>query len=222
MVVIKGSSKKGQQLLAKAEIRQGTELRDVYGTWSDKKETAMRDCKREYLEDNGYDFRITGHNCDRFVVAWNYTNPETGEVMTKIKTGTNTYVIDGSRPATMITVETLSGMVEQKFAKCPSILEEWEDAKPCLGKHTEQVPKAWCEGPDGDRISEWEEVEVNGGFMTYDSGLAYFCWTCGCNINWAQDEWDLSYIFSVSLPETEEQFRKNLADAKAWTAKAAK
>jgi hypothetical protein len=30
-------------------------------------------------------------------VAWEYTNPETGEVMTRIETKDNTYIIDGSR-----------------------------------------------------------------------------------------------------------------------------
>ena len=95
MKIISGASKTGQRLLAGAKKNQGTELREVYGRWSNAKETAMRNCKREYLEDDGYNFRITGHNCDRFTVAWEYVNKETGEVLTKIKTGENTYIIDG-------------------------------------------------------------------------------------------------------------------------------
>lgn len=214
--IISGASKTGQRLLASAERNQGTELRDVYGKWSNKKETAMHNCKREYLEDNGYNFRITGHNCDRFTVAWNYNSLETGEVMTKIKTGENTYIIDGSRPVSMITIEELSRRVEREFANFPSILEEWKDAKPCLGKHLESIPKVWYEGPDGDHVEEWEEIEVNGDFMTYDDDLAYFCWSCGCNMGWTQDYWDGSYTYFVSLPETEKEFLKNLADAKKY------
>lgn len=97
MKIISGASKTGQKGLARADTNQGSELREVYGRWSNKKEVAMRECKKEYLEDKGYDFRIIGHNCDYFSVAWNYTDKKTGELMTKIKTASATYVIDGSR-----------------------------------------------------------------------------------------------------------------------------
>lgn len=98
MKVISGATKTGQALLARAAHNQGKELRSIYGRWSNKKENAMQDCKRECLADKGYDFRIIGHNRTYFSVAWNYTNKETGEVMTKIKSGGRaTYIIDGSR-----------------------------------------------------------------------------------------------------------------------------
>ena len=97
MKIIKGSSKTGQRLLVKASKDLGSELRAVYGRWSDDKENAMRDCKVEYLEDKGYKFRIISANRYYFSVAWNYTNKDTGEEMTKIKTGQGMYIIDGSR-----------------------------------------------------------------------------------------------------------------------------
>lgn len=97
MAVINGATKRGQELLARANANQGTELRQIYGKWSNKKEDAMRECKREYREDDGYNFRIISHCRDYFSVAWNYNNKDTGEVMTKIKTASNTYVIDGTR-----------------------------------------------------------------------------------------------------------------------------
>lgn len=97
MKIIKGSSKTGQRWLASTSKSQGSELYHVYGRWSDAKERAMQNCKRAYLEDEGYNFRITGHTSDKFTVAWNFINKETGEVMTRIETADNTYIIDGSR-----------------------------------------------------------------------------------------------------------------------------
>lgn len=98
MRIISGASKTGQALLARAAYNQGENLRSIYGRWSSKKEEAMKECKREYAQDKGYDFRIISHNRTYFSVAWNYTNTETGEVMTKIKSGGRaTYIIDGSR-----------------------------------------------------------------------------------------------------------------------------
>ena len=96
-IKVNGATKRGQELLARAESNQGTELRKIYGRWSDKKEDAMRDCRREYREDNGTDFRIISHCRDYFSVAWEYINEETGEIMTKIKTANHTYIIDGTR-----------------------------------------------------------------------------------------------------------------------------
>ncbi len=97
MAVISGGSKRGQSLLAKASVNQGTTLRQVYSRWSDKKEKAMNDCRKECNEDGGTDFRIISHCRDNFSVAWEYTNQETGEIMTKIKTRDNTYIVDGTR-----------------------------------------------------------------------------------------------------------------------------
>lgn len=102
MTVIKGSTKRGQQLLARANHFEGTDLSDVYGRYSSAKASALRDCRRWCEETNGYDFRydfrIVSHNTFGFSVAWRYNNPETGEVMTRIETSSGTYIIDGSRP----------------------------------------------------------------------------------------------------------------------------
>ena len=95
--VISGTTKKGQSLLATARRYDGETLDDVYGRYSAAKSRAYNDCKRWCEEDNGYDFHICSHNCNFFTVAWNYTNPETGETMTRIETASNTYVVDGSR-----------------------------------------------------------------------------------------------------------------------------
>ena len=97
MAIIKGSTKRGQQILRMAESNIGRELYDVYGSFSAEKARAMADCKRWYLEDNGYNFHICSANTFQFTVAWEYTDEETGEVMTRVETASNTYIVDGSR-----------------------------------------------------------------------------------------------------------------------------
>ena len=97
MAIIKGTSKRGQALLAKASRNEGTELRQVYGRWSDEKEDVMRKCREAYKADDGENFRIISHCRDNFSVAWEYTDKETGETMTRVETYCNTYIIDGSR-----------------------------------------------------------------------------------------------------------------------------
>ena len=97
IINVNGATKRGQELLARAKRNEGKELRNIYGRWSDKKEKAMNDCRRECYEDGGTNFRIISHCRDNFSVAWEYINQETSEIMTKIKTRDNTYIVDGTR-----------------------------------------------------------------------------------------------------------------------------
>ena len=95
--VINGATKKGQDLLARASVWEGRELWDVYGSVSRAKCVAMEECKRWCEETNGRNFHICSHNGFRFSVAWEYDNPETGELMTRIETADSTYIVDGTR-----------------------------------------------------------------------------------------------------------------------------
>lgn len=95
--IIKGSTKRGQQLLARANHFEGTDLSDVYGRYSSAKANAIRNCRALCDKMNGTNFHICSHNGWGFSVAWNYTNTETGEIMTRIETSSGTYIIDGSR-----------------------------------------------------------------------------------------------------------------------------
>ena len=95
--VINGATKRGQALLARAARNEGTDLDDVYGRYSSAKASAMRDCKEWCEADNGYNFHICSHTAQAFSVTWNYMNKDTGEVMTRIETSCNTYIIDGTR-----------------------------------------------------------------------------------------------------------------------------
>lgn len=100
-MVVKGSTVKGQNLLARARYNEGRELYHVYGSVSGAKMRAYEDCLRWYHETNGDNFRIISHNSFQFSVAWEltyeYVNPKTGEVTqeeaTRIETSTNTYIV---------------------------------------------------------------------------------------------------------------------------------
>ena len=97
MEIINGATKRGQRVLAMAEPNIGTELYHVYGAYSAAKAKAMDACKAECGRDHGFDFHICSRNSNYFVVAWKYADPETGEILTEVKTGRNTYIVDSNR-----------------------------------------------------------------------------------------------------------------------------
>lgn len=99
---IKGSTKRGQQLLWNHQYSEGESLDDVYTNCSGAKWRGYRRCRELFEESvNHHAFRITSHNTFRFCVAWEceveYMDPKTGEVtmerITRIETGDNTYMV---------------------------------------------------------------------------------------------------------------------------------
>ena len=95
--IIKGSTKRGQRILAMADAYIGENLWDAYSSFSHDKAKAYEKCRRLCYEDNGYNFHICSANTYQFTVSWEYTNEETGEIMTVVRTANNHYVVDGSR-----------------------------------------------------------------------------------------------------------------------------
>ena len=62
--------KSGQKKLRATDSTQGVYLRDVYGRYSEDKIWAWRRCLDMCKEMGGTNFRITGHNCMAFTVAF--------------------------------------------------------------------------------------------------------------------------------------------------------
>lgn len=56
-----------------------TKLRDVYTSWSKKKEDAMETCRCKQAELNGYDGRIPTASGWQFTYAFRYRNPNTNK-----------------------------------------------------------------------------------------------------------------------------------------------
>lgn len=87
MTTIKLSTKKGMTMFEKALNNQGTELHEIYKSYSTAKAQALEHCKALCYKENGYNFRIISHNSMTFSVAW-----ET-EKGTRIETAYNSYLI---------------------------------------------------------------------------------------------------------------------------------
>ena len=67
------------------------ELREVYGTYSQKKEEAMRDCKELQYNMNGYDGRICSANTFQFTYAFQYVNESGRRCLAYITAAHNRY-----------------------------------------------------------------------------------------------------------------------------------
>lgn len=96
--IVKISTKKGQSLYSRSLCNEGYTLHDVYGKPSDAKKKAYSWCFNKYKEDeNAENFRMVGHNCHFFTVAWDsiWADPATGEVQTAVfmETSHNSYII---------------------------------------------------------------------------------------------------------------------------------
>lgn len=99
-MIIKKSTKRGQDLISRTNGYQGFELDDVYGNASVFKRRAYNWCLEQYRKDeNAENFRITSHNMQQFTVAWDtiHIDNSTGEVLPcrHIETAAHTYDVVG-------------------------------------------------------------------------------------------------------------------------------
>ena len=65
-------TKKQEQLLDNYNRASATELRQVYNSWSDKKERAFKECIEKMSAYEGYDGRICSANTWMFTYAFKY------------------------------------------------------------------------------------------------------------------------------------------------------
>lgn len=123
----------------------------------------------------------------------------------------------------MITLEELFTQVEtefkEMFARDERSLKKWERMKDTLTPHIEQYPGEWFIDEDGNEDCEYIE-EVVSYANTEEDELADFCWLCGCTVQSTQSWYDGSYSYCITLPETEEEYQKNLEEASAYWAEA--
>ena len=70
---------------------KGIYLTDVYKSPSDAKCHAYEVCLRMYEKMDGWDFCIVSHNTFTFCVAFQFMDPETGEVVQAYITPTHNY-----------------------------------------------------------------------------------------------------------------------------------
>lgn len=92
MKIIKGSTKRGQELINIGSRWEGTWLYQVYDKWSPTKEKAWNDCYDKYLATPDCSaFGIYSHNTFQFSVSWVGTYQ--GENALFLETANNSYVV---------------------------------------------------------------------------------------------------------------------------------
>lgn len=87
MTIIKGTTKKGVDMMRNAGRYEGFNLWDVYGNFSRAKQNAWEWCFDRFTEENGSNFHIVSHNTFGFTVAWNVENG------VRIETRDNSYLV---------------------------------------------------------------------------------------------------------------------------------
>lgn len=99
-MIIKKSTKRGQDLISRTNYREGYSLDDVYVCASHAKHQAYNWCLEQYRKDeHARNFRITSHSMQQFTVAWDtiHIDQNTGEVLPcrHIETAAHTYDVVG-------------------------------------------------------------------------------------------------------------------------------
>jgi len=90
--IIKGSTKKGENLIARGSRYEGTYLSQVYDNWSSAKERAWNDCYEKYMNtEDATAFSICSFNTFQFSVSW--LGLYEGENAMFIETSSNSYII---------------------------------------------------------------------------------------------------------------------------------
>ena len=69
-------TKKEAYMYARYCDSSDTELRHIYKSWSSSKEYAFARCRIDMQKHDGYDGRITSHNCDVFSYAFRYVGSD--------------------------------------------------------------------------------------------------------------------------------------------------
>ena len=87
MTIIKGTTKRGQDMLKKSQNCEGKYLSQVYDNFSQAKQNAWDYCSNLFISENGTDFGIISHNTFGFSVAW------LTEKGYRIETPKNSYLI---------------------------------------------------------------------------------------------------------------------------------
>lgn len=89
---VKGSTKFGQQLIAKGMKWEGDYLSQIYNSCSEKKRVAFDWCREQYYDTPDHDaWGICTHNTWGFSVSWVGTH--NGESIMRLETPNNSYMI---------------------------------------------------------------------------------------------------------------------------------
>ena len=92
MMKLNASSYKGKQIIERASHIAGSQLCDVYTTWSIAKEHAFSWCYKQYIKtENHACFSICSHNTFGFTCSW--FGEIDGERILRYETKDNSYIV---------------------------------------------------------------------------------------------------------------------------------
>lgn len=92
MVEVKGSTKRGQNLIASGERCCWSSLRNLYDKWSQAKQNGFDWCYEQYCKDeNATDFGVGNANTFGFSASW--VTIIDGENVMRLETKDNSYLI---------------------------------------------------------------------------------------------------------------------------------
>jgi len=74
MIIVKGNTKRAEELRYRATNYEGNEIYDVYDRPSYRKVQALRECREMCENEGGERFRICGHCMTNFSVSWRVKN----------------------------------------------------------------------------------------------------------------------------------------------------
>ena len=88
----KASTKRGQNIIARAEVYEGTFLHEVYDSFSVEKEKSWNKCYDMFMmtEEHSY-FHICSHNSFQYSVAW--YGKKDGEEILRVETANNSFLV---------------------------------------------------------------------------------------------------------------------------------
>lgn len=89
--IVKGTTRRGQNLIEKASCNLGDDLYRVYNSFSMAKSSAFDDCKDMCEKDKGTNFRIISACRNNFSVAWELEYE--GHPATRIETYMSSYIV---------------------------------------------------------------------------------------------------------------------------------
>lgn len=88
----KASTKQGQKIIARAEVYEGTFLRDVYSSYSAEKEKSWNRCYEMFMYTEEHEqFHICSHNTFQYSVAW--YGVKDNERILRVETANNSFLV---------------------------------------------------------------------------------------------------------------------------------
>lgn len=96
MILVKATTKKGQQLIEKASAYEGYYLSDVYGSWSQAKQDGWNYCWEKFqATKDSENFAICSHNQRRFSCSWEgiYIDQDGEHEAVFLETAAHSYII---------------------------------------------------------------------------------------------------------------------------------